>query len=608
MGENLRVQRARLLSSSQRVVDTLIALGENDIAENVEELTRKYAHSELMISVMGVTKRGKSTLINAILGRTDDAAAPIDVLPATSVISQYSYSPEENVVVRYLDGEEEHIGLNEIREFVTEEQNPDNRKGVDRVYVEGPFPNMRDLSMGKDIDLIINDTPGAQSIEENYDDILYNLIPFSDIILYVFTLDQQLTPKDMEFLRDLNDQKSSEHGLILVLNKTDQLDEQETDNAVRYAKDILRQYGIRPGRIVRVSAKESMSRPGLEGMEELFRTVEQAVDSSQNHKMRLYSVAERVLFITRPVLVSMNMQESKIRELRRAMDELSEEDSARKERFRDKWRRTLDVYEKEMSNAEDELIARVENEFTKEAISVSYLRKFIQHELNQMVQMQISEPINNMNKGLLDAIGALNASMLDIENEVDATCMPEEIRSTYGKLIAPGTKTAAGIVLAAGSPAIPAIITSAVAGSGSGVIGTAMAWVGGVAVAPLATLLGFAAFPLGLIIAGSGVVKFRRALKNKKHTDKVNVVEISKDAIRKKFKIFNQQIASLRDKDKDVLQEYDRQKETRIREIKKRISGEGQSIQQQIELKNTIESELEEVRRIREEIATRNAR
>jgi GTPase SAR1 family protein len=55
------------------------------------------------LAVLGKAKRGKSTLINALLGRKDDTLAPIDKLPASSAITRFRYG-NEKAAVAFRDG------------------------------------------------------------------------------------------------------------------------------------------------------------------------------------------------------------------------------------------------------------------------------------------------------------------------------------------------------------------------------------------------------------------------------------------------------------------------------------------------------------------------
>jgi len=69
----------------------LLARLDSAVAKSVDEAIAKLKEDQFRITVLGKAKRGKSTLINAWLGRNDDVVAPIDKLPATSVITEIAW-------------------------------------------------------------------------------------------------------------------------------------------------------------------------------------------------------------------------------------------------------------------------------------------------------------------------------------------------------------------------------------------------------------------------------------------------------------------------------------------------------------------------------------
>jgi len=73
------------------------------------------------VAVLGQFKRGKSTLINALLGRS---LLPTDVAPLTSTITIVEHGKEETARVLYADGRREFVGVEDVAACVSEEGNP----------------------------------------------------------------------------------------------------------------------------------------------------------------------------------------------------------------------------------------------------------------------------------------------------------------------------------------------------------------------------------------------------------------------------------------------------------------------------------------------------
>ena len=73
--------------------------------------TRKYR-----VAVMGEFKRGKSTLLNALLGAP---ILPADATPTTAAISRITYGSRERVLLFFRDGTSREIPFTGLSEAVT---------------------------------------------------------------------------------------------------------------------------------------------------------------------------------------------------------------------------------------------------------------------------------------------------------------------------------------------------------------------------------------------------------------------------------------------------------------------------------------------------------
>src|SRR6266571_7233152 len=71
------------------------------LAGRARELAERLEGGRFLISVVGEFKRGKSTLLNALLGRD---LLPTGVLPLTAVATEVAYGPEDLVRIHRRDG------------------------------------------------------------------------------------------------------------------------------------------------------------------------------------------------------------------------------------------------------------------------------------------------------------------------------------------------------------------------------------------------------------------------------------------------------------------------------------------------------------------------
>jgi hypothetical protein len=73
--------------------------------------------ADLSIAVVGRFKAGKSSFLNDLFGFQ---LLPIGVLPVTSVITEVTFGPAEDVLIEFLDGHSEHRSTADISQFVSE--------------------------------------------------------------------------------------------------------------------------------------------------------------------------------------------------------------------------------------------------------------------------------------------------------------------------------------------------------------------------------------------------------------------------------------------------------------------------------------------------------
>lgn len=97
---------------------------EEDIRK-IENLKTKIANRELVISVIGQFKRGKTSFINGVL---KTAVLPVGIIPVTSVATRISYG-EELAEVHLKTGQSQTVALDQLVEYIAEQQNPNNRRG-----------------------------------------------------------------------------------------------------------------------------------------------------------------------------------------------------------------------------------------------------------------------------------------------------------------------------------------------------------------------------------------------------------------------------------------------------------------------------------------------
>ncbi|MBN1322146.1 MAG: dynamin family protein [Thermoleophilia bacterium] len=162
------------------------------------------------VAVVGRFKAGKSSFLNEIVGRE---ILPVDVLPATAVITQVSHGPTDRATVRYSDGREEEVALDELSEYVTEAGNPENVRQVAQVDVE-----LVSLAAFRTVRFV--DTPGLGSIFAETTKTSLQWLPDIGAAIVALTIDPPLAESDLRLLRDV---LRFTPEVIILLTKVDQV-------------------------------------------------------------------------------------------------------------------------------------------------------------------------------------------------------------------------------------------------------------------------------------------------------------------------------------------------------------------------------------------------
>lgn len=193
---------------------------------NLVGLQEQLAARAFNLVVFGEFKRGKSTLINSLIGRQ---ILPSAVVPLTSIITVVRYGTELECRVTFHNGRREHIPLRDLSAYVSESGNPENEKGVAIVEVRVPSPL---LGSG----LFLVDTPGVGSIYQHNTDVTQRFLDQVDGALLVLAADPPISQSELNFVQEVLGRTSR---VFVVLNKVDQLSPTEREEALDFTRNVL---------------------------------------------------------------------------------------------------------------------------------------------------------------------------------------------------------------------------------------------------------------------------------------------------------------------------------------------------------------------------------
>jgi GTP-binding protein EngB required for normal cell division len=275
---NVPAERSAALDGASRLLrlaDLAEELETAPVAEEARELAARVSEGRFYVACVGQFKRGKSTLLNALVGHE---VVPTGYVPVTAVPTVIRFGNALQARVRMRDGSWQDVAMSDLKEYVTEELNPENKKGVDgaEVYVPSPL-----LASG----MCFVDTPGLGSVFTGNTATTQAFIPHIDAALVVVGADPPIAGEELALVEAVGRQVQD---LILVINKADRTTDPERAAAVQFTRAILEKRLHRPmGEVFEVSAAERMEGCGpLRDWEKLLASLHHLVDDSGGNLVR----------------------------------------------------------------------------------------------------------------------------------------------------------------------------------------------------------------------------------------------------------------------------------------------------------------------------------
>jgi len=213
---------ARLL----RLADFGELLGTQALAEEARELAARISEGRFYVACIGQFKRGKSMLINALVGAP---ILPVGFIPVTAVPTVIRFGARASARVRAQDGSWREIAVAELGDYVSEEHNPENAKEIAGVEVFVPSPL---LATG----MCLVDTPGLGSVFTGNTSATESFVPHIDAALVVIGADPPLAGEELTLVEAVG---RNVEDLILVINKADRTTDEERAAAAGFTRKLL---------------------------------------------------------------------------------------------------------------------------------------------------------------------------------------------------------------------------------------------------------------------------------------------------------------------------------------------------------------------------------
>ena len=257
--------------------------GEND-REALDALRGRLAERRLRVLVAGEAKRGKSTLINALLGR---AVLPTGVTPLTALATTVRYGQEEGAAAVFRDGRAESFPLSALDDLVTERGNPGNRRNLASVaaVVDAPL-------LARGVELV--DTPGTGSVYAHNTDEAEAALETMDAAVFVLTSDPPVSASERELMARVAELSVT---LFVVLNKADYLAGYNSGPEANLA--MFTEADVASGE-AETAGSAGLGRGGANGGSELAEALEftkRVTGEAAGRPVRLYSLSARAALV-----------------------------------------------------------------------------------------------------------------------------------------------------------------------------------------------------------------------------------------------------------------------------------------------------------------------
>lgn len=608
-------QKLQLLAWAEELKTIAERRSDTATAKAIGAEIQDFASSRFMLAVIGKVKRGKSTFCNAFLGRRDDTPAPINKQPATSVISKFLRGERDACLVHFRDGRCETVDYRQIKDYVTEEANKENCKGVDCVEIVGPFD-------GLESDLTLVDTPGAGSLHQHHDALLHGFLPQADAVIFLVTADQPIAADELELLRQLkaNDVKK----VFFAINKVDDphTDEEEIAQGMEHNRKMLGSVGIVVDKIHRISALKAMRGEVQDsGFPELFGDVSKFL---VEHKLRILQakftgpISRLAAGLANSLAVEIESSAKSTEELDTEMgglkcqrEELTANRSVLERAFDRQWLGAVERFEHGVSAAEDVVRSKAVRKIAATGLlGVNALAQELPTYLNREIESELALVSSAFEQTAREAVDKLRleypqVTLGGVRGEVVVRTGKESATLLKGSIVGAGTaaagygiaaaaSTTAASIAAANAAAIAAAHTTiavagplAAAGSfigslpGMSALGSALGWLGtGTATVATTPLLAATpawvalAGPIGWALAGVGALAIPFAYRISKLKLKDQLEESSRDHIKTVFhRLKSEQVPALGRMGTRIVGEFQARLENELSQIERALQA-----------------------------------
>ncbi|MFD9430891.1 dynamin family protein [Streptomyces sp. NPDC060002] len=562
-------RRGELLEMINRLRPVLHGLNAQEAINKLDVVHDRVESHTFKVMIVGEFNRGKSTVINALLG---ERVLPSYAQPCTAIINEVKWGEERRARLYPMQVNGQNvapidIGVDELADYVTIEDGEDGKPRSNpyaRAEVFWPLPLCENR-----VEII--DSPGLNEAPKR-ELITLGYLDQADALVMVMMATAPVSMSEQTFL-NVHVRDRGHHEVFFLITRIDDVPEAEQTGTMKSVRSRLSRYSTRENRVYFVNARGMLEgRIGQDrglveasGMLPFEAELERFLVSERGH-VKVLVPALRLSNVLTDARRSIETQQGMLRQSAADLRRTYEEQQGPLQQVEQRRRLILSRVDTHLRDIADEAGARARRFYRQTADSIeqwvleipleSKLRGFnprtkgaqaaaIQAELSEKLSAKLQEASacwqetelrEFIEQRVEDLRGEIGEDLTELINRIDA------IRYELAAIPRPASLDdgAGGVerVLAAGIGTVLGGPGLGIAGANFGFKGVAKAVVPTLGVVVLGAAMGFAAFPLFLAVMAVNLVgvaiqsgSAEKALKAKIATEYANRLRDQTDEI-----------------------------------------------------------------------------
>lgn len=204
-------------TSMQQLEDVCDKLELTEIRDALSASRKKLGSHKFSVGMLGEFKRGKSMVINSLLG---EDILPSDIEPATATMNRVTYDITSHAQLLMKNGSTKTVEIAELKDHITKitEEAERNAADIEEAVVYYPCPFCQN-----NVDIV--DTPGLND-NERMNRITEEVVPKLDAVVMVLEHGNPFSVSEADFVR--TKLMTSDLGrIIFLMNKIDTISKRE---------------------------------------------------------------------------------------------------------------------------------------------------------------------------------------------------------------------------------------------------------------------------------------------------------------------------------------------------------------------------------------------